>query len=259
MNFVWTYIKGPSYFNKVGLFNELEYSIKSVKKNFRGEARCIVVGDDPGLDVEFVPVPRVETHVSGRPGEIDQVKKFQAVFPIVDEFILMYDDIYFLNPVSEADLRVTYAYNEFDDFMKYRRKWGGSYKWAWRDTYRIIEERILPGNRWDYECHLPKYIESDRMDWVINQPYSIGGKIVTPQTWGLISTSLYTAYYGGVPIVMTKEQYDLVIWPPEIPLEEGFKRKFLNLMDPGITPEFIDKMEEVFGESTSVKPPHRRR
>ena len=30
------------------MFYELEYSIKSVKKNYKGDARCFVVGDDPG-------------------------------------------------------------------------------------------------------------------------------------------------------------------------------------------------------------------
>jgi hypothetical protein len=93
------------------------------------------------------------------------------------------------------------------------------------------------------------------MDW-----YNLDGPNVKSDWTPLISTSLYSAHYGGETVLMDEyTQFDLVGWPISRTLEDGFKCNFLNLMDPAIVPEFIEKMEEQFGESISAKSAHRRR
>lgn len=261
MDFVWIYAFGPSFYAKRGTFNELEYSIKSVRKFFTGEPRCWVVGDDPKLDVDHIYHKQLFTHVSGRPGEIDQVQKFYKILDseIGDEFILMMDDVFYLQPFDETDLRVTWAYDVFENYMTYRRKWGGSYKFAWQDTYKIIDEQIRPGNRYDWETHLPRYIEKHKLAQVLTDKFTLGGKQMTPSDWGVITTSLYHAHFAEQTIIMPDDlQYDLNSWPPYKSLDEGFKMRYLNLGDHAIVPDFVIKMEEVFGESVSVKSAHRR-
>jgi len=239
MDFVWPYIKEPSFYNKGGYFNELEYSIKSVRKNYKGDVRCFVVGDDPGLDVIHIPVERVRHNVIQWERHIDQMAKFRAVFDsdVNEEFVLIYDDTYFLNEITENDLKTTYGYAKVDDVDKYIRKWSRTYAMIWRETYRTIAD--FRGDLYDWETHLPRYLTKNGLNSVINE-FDLDEN-------NLISTSLFAAKYAKNTVLMGDIQYDLVSWPPKIWLNEGFQRKFMNIMDQAITFEFVDKMKEVYG------------
>jgi hypothetical protein len=143
--------------------------------------------------------------------------------------------------------------------MTYRRKWGGLYKFTWQDTYRIIDEQIKPGNRYDFETHLPRYLEKHKLAQVLTTKYNLNGKEILPGDWGLINTSLYHALFAKDILLMPDDlQYDLNSWPPYLPLEDGFNMPYLNLGDHAIVVDFIEKMEETFGESVSVKSAYRR-
>ena len=106
IDFAWIYIESPSYFRKTGIFNELDYSIRSVRKNFKGVGDCYVVGDNPHLDVKHIEVQRIETSKWGYFRHFDQIKKLKAILDsdISDDFVLMYDDIYLINKVKRSDL-----------------------------------------------------------------------------------------------------------------------------------------------------------
>jgi hypothetical protein len=237
MDFVWTYIKDPSFFNKGGIFNELEYSVKSVEKNYDGAVRCFVVGDKPPVDgVIHIPVERVHHTVIQWERHVDQIAKFRAIIDsdINEDFVLIYDDTYLMNKVIEKDITTTYGYNKVDDVEKYIRKWSRTYAMIWKETYRKIAE--FRSDLYDWETHLPRYLSKIRLENVINK-FNLDEN-------NLISTSLYAAKYAENTVLMGDLQYDLVSWPPKIPLEEGFKRKFMNLMDPAITFEFIDAIKE---------------
>lgn len=245
MDFVWIYIKSGSYFAKCGMWNELEYSIKSVRKYYKG-ARCWVVGDDPELDVNFIPVEQIKEHPSKLPVEIDVTKKFRAIIEseISNEFILMYDDIYLLQPMTYNDLTITYGYNKVDDIETYIRKWSRSYKMLWKNTYRIIKE--LRDDIYDWETHLPRHLIKADLEQIID--------IYSMDEIPLIGTSLYSAHFSDKTVLMDEStQFDLIQWTPGLDLDKGFQCKFMNIMDNAIVGEFKDKMKEVFGESVSVK------
>lgn len=247
MDFVWIYIEKFSYFAKSGLWNEIEYSIKSVRQNFPG-ARCWVVGDDPGFGVNHIPCEQVEKHERGYPVEIDVVRKFRKIIEseIGDEFILMYDDIYLLQPMDIFDFRVTYGRCVIEDVEEYGRGWSRSYKMLWRNTYRIIENVVTV--MYDWETHLPRLYDKYQLEQVLNA-YDCDN---VP----LIATSLYAAHYiPKTTILAPGIQYDLFNTRID-DHESGFKCKFMNIMDQSIDYPFEKKMKEVFGESTSIKPTH---
>ena len=248
MDFVWIYIHKFSYFGKSGLWNEIEYSIKSVRQNYPG-ARCWVVGDDPGFGVNHIPCEQVERHDKGYPAEIDVVKKFRKIIEsdVGEEFILMYDDIFILNPVTYEDFKITYGYSHVDNVEEYARKWSRSYKMLWKNTYRIIAN--LVDDIYDWETHLPRLYDKFQLEQVLDA-YDCDN---VP----LIATSLYAAHYIKDTVLMDDSvQYDLFN-VRVVDYTEGFKCKFMNIMDETIDMDFENKMKEVFGESTSVKSAHR--
>ena len=141
LDFVWIYAKPFSYFAKHKTWNELEYSIKSVRKNYP-KAVCWVVGDDPELDVNFIKTDRVITHPSNHPIDIDVIRKFRTIIEsdINEEFVLMYDDIFILKPITRKDLEITYARCMVDNVDTYKRSWSTSYRRLWQKTYKIIQD-----------------------------------------------------------------------------------------------------------------------
>jgi len=243
MDFIWIYIKGPSYFGKSGVFNELEYSIKSVRKNFKGDARCIVVGDDPGLDVIHVPCTAVESSKLGYYRHFDMLKKIQTALKTIKskDFVMMYDDIFILNPISKQQLKKIYAKERIIDINEYmdRRKGDPSYKRCWASTYNRIAE--FREDLWDFETHLPRYFK-------VNNLISIIERYRLEKVAYLVS-SLYAAEYCEKPILITDKIQRNIIQdtPLHNEYDKDFNAMFLNVSDEGITQEFRSRMEELFG------------
>lgn len=252
MDFVWIYAKKFSYFAKSGgLFNELDYSIRSIRKNFQGEVRCFVVGDDPELDgVSHVKGPPLVTNdpINREPVNLDLLNKLDAIAVdtrINEEYILMYDDIFILKPITEEELKISYGRAEVTNPMAYikTRRGGRPYKRLWVNTY----EYIVPYRRqrnlktYDWETHLPRYIEKTKMDWLI-------------RTFNLkdihkIPTSLYSAYYTEESeIIQPGFQSDIWTHFPGMDFDEIFKATHLNIFDDVMVPEFLERMYERFGQ-----------
>lgn len=250
MDFVWIYAKPFSYYGKSGLWNELEYSIKSVKKNFKG-AKIWVVGDDPApLKANHIYVDRIMTHSTNLPIDMDVIKKFRKIIDseIDEEFILMYDDVFLLQPMTRDDFTFWWARCEVDDIEGYRRAWSRDYKFLWRNTYRLIKP--IADKVYDWETHIPRMFEKKKLEKILDDYHC--------DEVPLIATSLYAAHYIEQTVVMDETvQYNLMN-DRVTNFDEGFKCKFLNIMDDSITLAFQDKMTEVFGEGTSFKPTHRR-
>lgn len=226
------YVKDLSYYGKSGLWNEIEYSIKSVRK-FYPDAVCWVVGDDPGFGVNHIEAERFRNNDISHQATFDVINKMYKIIEseVGSDFVLMYDDVYFLQKV---DYTIWYAYNKVNNLETYQRKWSRSYMSMWRQTYRLID--AFREDLWDWETHLPRYLNKEKLNIIL---HIYGHKLLIP-------TSLYAGHYIKETVLMTDEQYDLVKWPPDIPVEEGFKRKFLNLMDSAITLEFEEKMADYY-------------
>ena len=247
MDFVWPYIYGPSFYRKSGLFYELDYSVRSVRKNFKGEARCIVVGDDPGLDVIHLKAPpRVETRANHR--EVDVCRKMTVVAnspEVGDEFIMMYDDMFLLQPVDVDELRTAYGRTEVVSVSDYIRSRRGSmdYKRAWKSTYEYVKTyRYRVGlATFDWETHTPRYFGKDRLKWLVkNFDLEDNPRLITGLHDGhevMETTILDPAIHA-----------DLWTHTPDMDLDAEFAKRYMNLYDDAIIPGVIDRMKEKFGE-----------
>jgi len=248
MDFVWQYIHGPSAWRKMGLFNELEYSIKSVTQNVK-DARCIVVGDDPGLDVIHIPGPaRVDEHPSKQQQHVDKFYKMQAMLDsdlVGDEFVLMYDDMFILQPTTIEELKINWAKSEvtiIDDYLKSDIRTGSlSYLRIWRATYEFIKmwRDIKKQKTYDWESHTPRYIEKEKLAETLGHFDVHNPKIVT---------GLYDGFFADNTKLLEEDTLsDLWTHKPGMDFNKEFSRRYLNIYDNVIVPEFVDKMKEVFG------------
>jgi hypothetical protein len=236
MNFVYPYIEAPSWYYKAGTFYELDHSIRSVRRFFP-RARIIVVGDDPRLDVEHIPVDRI--YVSSiEVRHRDIIEKLSAVVDEVDDFVLMYDDIFYLD-VKKRDLKRQYALAKIDDLSTYNRGKGGLlYTRLWQKTYKKCAE--MTDALYDWETHLPRYLESDKVKWLIN-------------TFDLkhndyIITSLYATLYWDSPVLLSEHddiRSHVDIMGPGVDLDKEFSRKFLVIDDNACTPTMIDRIRRL--------------
>lgn len=238
MTFVWVYISSPSWWAKTGLFNELEWSIKTVRKFYKG-ARCIVVGDDPKMDVEHIPVKRIET-AAADVRHVDVINKLKAVCELdITEFVLMYDDIFFLRKISRRDITTTYALCKIDDLNTYNRGKGGLlYSRLWLETYKKIAEMEV--EMYDWETHLPRYMLVDRVKWLIDTFDLMHN--------GLIISSLYAAMWGEKPVLLSENdtiRSHVDAMGPGVDLDKAFSRKFLVIDDNACTPNMTDRIKNL--------------
>ena len=255
MDFVWIYEYGGSFHKKSGYFLELEYSMQSVRKFYK-DAECYVAASphaqkklkDLKKDYNIIDCPnQVLTHVTNHPDHFDVLNKFTKIIEddrVGEEFILMYDDIFLLQPMTKADFK-TYGKHEVDDVAEFLQRKegkdyvrGGSvmYREMWKATYNYITiERKRSGQKmYDWETHLPRLMEKTKLKDVID---SYGLKYVP-----MLITSLYSHEYGGETTLMDEmTQSDLYTYKPtKHDLEHEFSKKFLNLGDDACTPEIIE-------------------
>ena len=248
MDFVWQYVYEPSFFRKAGIFNEIEYSIKSVRKNFP-DCRCFVVGDDPGFDTIHIPSPpQVKGPQSTQPQHVDKLQKMSIMAnhpDINEEFVLMYDDIYLMKPTTVDDLKINWARAEVGSIAEYLksgiRTGDRSYRNVWRDTYEYIKMvRYENGEKtYDWETHTPRYLEKTKLKGVIKKIDPLNPVIVT---------ALYDGYYAhNTKIIDETVQTDIWSHTPGMDFEKLLDVQYLNIYDNVIVPEFIEQMKKMFG------------
>ncbi len=143
---------------KLVQWEEMKYSLRSLEKNLVDvEFRIWIVGDRPEWlsdEAHFINVP-----CSGKTTRIDQALKRFAVDhhpEINEEYFWMNDDIYFINPVTYADLCIPKILGDLKNRMNQydpQTTWG-------RDmhaTYRKLKAENLP--TLNYSIHLPYRFE----------------------------------------------------------------------------------------------------
>jgi hypothetical protein len=255
MNFVWIYEYPYSAFRKSGLFNELKYSILAVKK-FYNRSKCFVLasaesikeieGQKMNLEATVIECPpRVETHKTNHPDHFDILNKFNVMIAddrINDEFILMYDDLFLLHPMTKKDFK-NYARCEIQNVNDYYAKRAGSgiYKMMWKSTYDYLSLECLRSGRtlYDWETHLPRLMTKSGLSEVIDK---YGSKYIP-----MLMTSFYSYEFGGETVLMDETtQSDLyTINPYHTNLDHEFSKSFMNLGDDAITLDLIQRFKEL--------------
>jgi hypothetical protein len=248
MDFVWLYAKKFSAWDLGHQFNELDYSIRSVRKNYQGEVRCFVVGDDPELDVIHIPNTLVERDdLTGQPRVRDHLNKYLAIIDseVNEEFVLIWDDVFILQPTTEEEIKTVYGRCEVTNPSEYiRTRVGGTpYKRIWVDTYDhiLIHRRQKGLKTYDWETHLPRFMAQKRLKWLINTLFL--------RDIPKLVTGLYQAYFSDETKLMYEGlQSDIYTHDPKMDFDKEFACKYMNIGDSVIVPSFVKQMEERFGK-----------
>jgi len=258
MDFVWFYAEKFSAWHFTRQFYELDYSIRSVRKNYRGDVRCFVIGDDPKLDVIHLKAPPTvaDDQSLQQPRHMDNMLKCKVLLEseINEEFVLMYDDIYLLKPTTREEIMTTYGLSEVGDPNGYIKIRGGGtpYKKLWVSTYDYIKTyRDIKGLKtYDWETHLPRFQEKTKLKWII--------ETLNLMNIPRIFTSLYSAYprepwkenspFMETTIMPEGFQSDMFTHTPGMDFDKEFACHYMNIGDGIIIPEFMDRMKALFGE-----------
>ena len=251
MDFVWIYVKKFSSWDMGGLFNELDYSVRSVRKNYQGDVRCFVVGDIPlpTLNIIHIPAPPLvrEDKEHQQPQHFDLNNKFTTIIEseVNEEFVLMYDDIFILKPTSREEIMKTYGrcVVEYPDQYVRKRSGGRPYKKLWLSTYEyIITFRSSKGLKtYDWETHLPRFMEKTKLKWVFDR--------LNVRNIPRMHTSLYPAHFSEETFIMPDDfQADLYDHRPGMDFDVEFKKHHMNIGDNVIVPGLIERMQDAFGK-----------
>ena len=247
MDFVWIYANQFSHFAQCGLFNELEYSIKTVLKFYPG-ARCWVVGDEPSTNT-WNPYKYIYRHLhselvqTGKSGlhreNIDIMRKLKIVLDseVGEEFVLMYDDQFFLQPITYDDFRPT-ALCRIEDVAIYPRKFGLLYGSLWRDTYKEIA--TMTDEVYDWETHLPRLMNKEKTRFVIDM-YDMENRNL------LIHSIYYTLYAETVTLLDEHPEIRSHTWTigRNMDYDDIFSKKFLILHDDSIVPDMWNRIKSL--------------
>jgi hypothetical protein len=155
MQFVWFYVPGPDN----GL--ELQISIRSVRRNFDGEATVTVVGTKPswhnGHFIPLQPNARSREAMSRRPFRDTQAKIAHCLYhPEVDEkFVWMMDDVYLMKRTHLEDLEVP----RFDPWYKVNTKT------VWHQLIRITFAALAKNGKSNlqYGTHIPHVFHKSKL------------------------------------------------------------------------------------------------
>lgn len=251
MDFVWKFIHGPSAWHRFGIFNELEYSVRSVKMNCK-DARCIIVGDKPDISQDVIHIPIAES-VNERPnGPKQALDGYYKLRKIVDddmignEFMLMCDDLFILKPVTSDYLKINWAREEIDDlddYVRNRRIGTLSYRRIWRATYEPIQlMRDMRGQKtYDWETHTPRYMEKDKLKGLLDSTNFVKNPKLIP--------GVYDGMFAENTKIITEDIHsDLFTYNNKVDFDREFNKTYMHIYDHVITSDFIQHMEKKFGK-----------
>jgi len=244
LHFVYVYINpesgGP-------IWRELYYSVKSVKKFFKGlPYEIFVVGDAPRIKgVNHIPCERIKGQSNAK--AMDATKKLRKIVDsgtINDDFIYMYDDIIFLKDLTVDDFTPIVANNHVKDINDY---WGNGRKpsdnWiqVFNKTILKLKYHNLP--TFNYETHLPRLLNKERITKILDQ-YKLEDNLY------MFSTLYFNTFYTS-PDVCLKEnetiKADITIPYEEHRLDKYIKgRKFLNYNDMGLNHPLQKYIKKLF-------------
>jgi hypothetical protein len=155
------YILGPDK----GL--ELKYALRSIEKNFQYDNyRIVVVGDKPDwmVNTTYLFFERISEQKNRN--FTDQLLKLYSALTELDattHIIWTYDDVYFTKPVKLSDIKQLKAVASFDNYPNHLNNSGAQRNWRNTMSYTMQQVRKKGGSNYNYETHLPRYFNRNRI------------------------------------------------------------------------------------------------
>ena len=140
-------------------FDELKYAVRSIEEKFKDDFELIIIGEKPewlNEKATFIPHKRLTgIHLPNCQDACSKMNTLILSAKIGDEFIITYDDIYFLKKIGINDLRKIYALKRktVDGTSKYAR--------ILKNTLAALRLRKMTAR--NFETHLPRLINKEKM------------------------------------------------------------------------------------------------
>lgn len=184
IDFVW------QYKHSLSAWEELRYSIRSVVKNFYGsEYRLWIIGDKPPyLNNEINHIPHKRADGVYRTNCFDACSKMEVILnntEISDRFILMYDDIYFTNPVCVDDLDKPFYMYKFDEWNPTTFS---KHTMLLMDSDKALRDNGIQ-TTYQAETHMPRVFEKAKMQEIF--------RVYNPKNRRLVMATLYLNHFLG--------------------------------------------------------------
>ncbi len=189
---------------------EIRYSLRSLDLYFRDTFQVLILGEKPSWMTNVSNVNNLDRQ--GVPTDVNMGIKYKwCAENLSGEFVFLADDVYLLKSACIEDIKLTTYISDLN-LVKIRgtRRWQ---KLLW-STYDRAKELGYHG--YNFETHLPKYIEVDKLKEVIKLFQITEGKHL-----------LHQAYYS--------------VFPYNDPIKETRKVGYYNKND-ALNPQFGDAM-----------------
>lgn len=244
LTFVYVYAK------KFEVWNEISYSIKSIRKFYAKDAKIFVVGDDPKIPgVTHIHHERkVEPHGSSRAFDIIQKLMLICDTPEIPEnFILMYDDIVLLMSVGNEAFIRRYSMGLEDRSKVFSTVKSGSPSAEWKALFQNAINRLDKAGRptYNYETHLPRVFNKTKVKEVIER-YKM------TQIPYVFSTLYFNTYWDKPDINIRERKFGYIKYGVYSPKpEESIVRDmpghiFLNYDNKGLNKELKFQIQKIF-------------
>jgi len=148
-------------------WEELRYSLRSLEKYCQEDFEVYIVGDY--LPSWIDNVKYIETERLINPYE-DTGNKLKVIADLLEDFVWMSDDMFFLKPVTLEDLKQ----------QKIVPKNPAVWPLHTQTTVEILELMDLDHEVYDYATHAPRYYESDELKR-IDEQWPIFNGILNPE------------------------------------------------------------------------------
>jgi hypothetical protein len=158
INIVYPYIKSS--------WQELKYSLRSLEQYFQEDFNVYILSDECPEWIENINFIKTERY---KDPHQDVANKYYTIANLVDAFVWMSDDIYFLKPTHLSDIQ--------DQGYKPKIPTNAS-TWGIRINDAIAALAIVPEiSTHNYCTHTPLYFESEKLKQLINSYPVLSGKI----------------------------------------------------------------------------------
>jgi len=185
------------YLHQKSQGEELKYSIRSVCKFAQFDFEPVIIGDKPAwYSGKHIQVSAIRNRRFTR--AFDIAKKLEIICgtaSISDDFVYMYDDQYFVNPVELSAITGAIAMSEI---QKKRETRVGSE--VWRELMNATIDALLSSGHYkvyNYETHLPRVLNKRKLKLVMDA-YNL---IRTPL---LFNTLYFNEFYANPRIEIEK-------------------------------------------------------
>jgi len=138
--------------------NELKYALRSMQKNFREDFTVVIIGDRP--DWLSNAALHIEHNCMSKNPQVDVIDKIKNILvteEVSDKFVWTNDDIYFVSPVSLADIETLKIVGELKEMPKVATVYSANRE----KTIALLEKARLPTR--NFATHLPIVFEKEKV------------------------------------------------------------------------------------------------